>query len=130
MKRVVSTVLVFICLGLFPFRLSAKGDKLKHFGFSALFGAAGESCLHYTTEWKDFYKISLGTAIGILPGFVKEIVDSTKEGNHFCGADLAADFAGSLCGAILSNVVNNFIKINVKTEKYARRFTLSVTYTF
>ena len=131
MKKVVGfAAVVLILFGSFPQNLSAKGDKFLHFGVSLLCGAAGESVLFYTTEWRNFYKISLGTTIGTLPGLFKEILDSTKEGGRFCTGDLAADFGGALCGAILSNVVNNLIQINIKRERQSRRFVVSVSYSF
>jgi VanZ family protein len=129
-RFVVYAAVICFCFSLSPTVLSAKGDKIKHFGFSLLFGAASESCLHYMTEWKDFYKISLGTVCGTVPGFIKEISDSTKEGNRFCGCDLAADFAGALCGAVLSNVVNNLIVIHINTDNQTRHFVLTVSYRF
>ena len=129
-KAVVFMMVLGVFLGLFPQRLSAQGDKLLHFGVSVLFGAAGESVLHYTTEWKNFTTISLGTTLGTIPGLIKEIFDSTKEGGRFSAADLAADFGGALFGSILSNVVNNLIQVSIKREKQSRTFILSLSYSF
>jgi uncharacterized protein YfiM (DUF2279 family) len=37
-------------------------------------------------------------------GFVKELYDRRKPGNHFCWKDLAADAAGVLIGLIISGI--------------------------
>jgi len=129
-KTSLFTVFVIIFFLLQPVHLAAGNDKLKHFGISLVFGTAGESILHYTTEWKDAALIGWGTALGILPGLMKEIIDSSRKDNHFSGLDLAADFAGALCGAVFSNLVNNRIQFLIESEKERRRFAFILRYTF
>ena len=129
-KLIIFAIVVLICSAVSPTHLSAKGDKIKHFGISILFGAAGESYLHYWTDLEGGKRVIFGTALGTLPGFIKELVDSTKEGNRFSGGDLAADILGSFCGVLLSNAVNNKIQINVNLNKKNRRWSLSISYVF
>jgi hypothetical protein len=40
-----------------PESLFADRDKYQHFEVSKLFGAAGESLLHYSTEWENINRI-------------------------------------------------------------------------
>ncbi len=125
-KVIVSAIVVLICFGIFPKNLSAKGDKLKHFGISMLFGAAGESFLHYATDLEGDKRVLYGTAFGTLPGLFKELIDSTEEGNRFSGGDLAADILGSFCGALLSNTINRNIRVNVQLNKKRQIWTVSL----
>jgi hypothetical protein len=39
-KVIIFAIVVLICSAVSPIHLSAKGDKIKHFGISILFGAA------------------------------------------------------------------------------------------
>ena len=105
-------------------------NTLLHFGVSSVFGAAGESFLHYKTNLKTSGRIILGTALGSLPGLVKELIDSTKKGNHFSGTDLAADIADAFIGALVANTVNNKIQIKIKKSKYDKTVTLSLSFQF
>ena len=129
-KIIVFTIIAFICFAFSPTQLSAKGDKLKHFGISMLFGAAGESFLHYTSDLKGDSRVIFGTVLGTLPGFFKEIVDSTEKGNRFSGGDLVADILGYFCGAFLSNTVNNKIQINVNLNKKRDIWIVSLSCSF
>ena len=105
-------------------------DTLSHFGISALFGAAGESFLHYKTDLKTSGRIILGTALGSVPGLLKEVIDSTKKGNHFSGTDLAADIAGAFVGALVANIVNNQIQVKIKKTKKDKTVTISLSFQF
>ena len=109
--------------------MHAKGDKLIHFGISVLFGAAGESHLHYATELNGNKRVFFGTILETLPGLFKELFDSAQMGYHFSGDDLAADVLGSFLGALLSNMVNN--KIQVKTHLNIKRqfWVVSIRFT-
>ena len=105
-------------------------NTLLHFGVSSVFGAAGESFLHYKTNLKTSGRIILGTALGSLPGLVKELIDSTKKGNHFSGTDLAADIGGAFIGALVANIVNNKIQIKIKKTKHDKTVALSLSFQF
>jgi len=105
-------------------------NTLLHFGVSSVFGAAAESFLHYKTNLKTPGRIIMGTALGSIPGLVKELIDSTKKGNHFSGTDLAADIAGAFIGALVANIVNNKIQIKIKKTKYDKTVTLSLSFQF
>ena len=108
----------------------AANDKLKHFGVSTIFGAAGESVLHYKTDYGASKRIILGTTLGTVPGFVKELIDSNEEGNYFSGADLAADIAGAFFGAVVGNFINNAIQVRMSVSKEKRLFIISLSYEF
>jgi len=129
-KLIVCALALLILSAASPTLLSAKGDKIKHFGISTLFGAAGESCLHYATDMEGDQRIFFGTVLGTLPGLFKELIDSTKEGNRFSGGDLAADILGSFCGALLSNMINTKLQVNFKAEKNNRSFVVQINYSF
>ena len=124
---------IFILLIIFSISnntvFSADGT-LFHFGVSSVFGAAGESFLHYKTNLKTSGRIILGTALGSIPGLVKEMIDSTEKGNSFSGADLAADIAGAFVGALVANIVNNKIKIKINKTKHDKVVTLSLSFQF
>jgi uncharacterized protein YfiM (DUF2279 family) len=124
---------IFILLIIFSISnntvFSADGTLL-HFGVSSVFGAAGESFLHYKTNLKTSGRIILGTALGSIPGLVKEMIDSTEKGNSFSGADLAADIAGAFIGALVANIVNNKIKITINKTKHDKVVTLSLSFQF
>ena len=129
-KVIVCMIVVFLCFVVSPAHLSSKEDKIKHFGISILFGAAGESCLHYATDLEGNKRVLFGTALGTLPGLFKELIDSTEEGNRFSGGDLAADILGSFCGALLSNAINNKIKVNVNLNRKKHIWIVSVSCSF
>jgi len=129
-KVIVCMIVILLCFVVSPAPLSAKEDKIKHFGISMLFGAAGESCLHYATDLEGNKRVLFGTALGTLPGLFKELIDSTEEGNRFSGGDLAADILGSFCGALLSNVINNKIQVNVNLNKKRQIWIVSVSCSF
>ena len=120
--------LVVILLLAFCSPLSAANDKLQHFGVSTLFGAAGETLLHYTTDLNDFGLLGFGTALGTLPGLIKETIDSTKENNRFDMGDLAADIAGALVGAIIANLINNAFRVDTSAERGGFVLSLSFQY--
>jgi len=108
----------------------AVSDKVKHFGVSSIFGAASETCLHYKTDLKTSERIILGTTLGSLPGLAKEIIDSTKKGNHFSGSDLAAGVAGAFFGAVVGNLVNSKIKIEIDKSEDKKSVSVSFSYAF
>ena len=123
---------VFLCLLIFVSNahLCAANDKLKHFGVSSIFGAAGESLFHYKTHYGTSKRIILGTTLGTVPGFVKELIDSTEEGNHFSGTDLAADVTGAFFGAVVGNFLNNIIQVRMSASKEKRTLIISLSYEF
>ena len=123
-------LLIFIVIPTSTKNAFAGDDKLLHFGFSSLFGAASESYLHYKTDLKAAERIILGTTLGTIPGLAKELIDSTKKGNHFSGGDLAADIAGVFVGAFIGNLVNNIIQVKIEKKGDNKTFTISLSYKF
>lgn len=119
------TSLIFIILLLIPVHSSADdgGNIALHFGFSSIFGAAGETFLHYKTRLETPGRILCGTLIGSLPGLVKELTDS-----RFSGADMAANVAGALLGSVIANHVNN--RLSVRIEHQSKKVTVSLSYNF
>jgi hypothetical protein len=123
LKIVAITILLFI-----PVSSFADDDFALHFGLSTVFGAAGESYLHYKTNLGTAERIVYGTIIGSVPGFVKELGDSTQGDNSFNGEQMAANVLGALVGSVIANAVNNKIQINI--EQNRKRVMVSLSYRF
>jgi len=117
--------LTFIILLLIPVCSFASddGNIALHLGLSSLFGAAGETFLHYRTDFEAPGRILCGTLIGSLPGLGKELAD-----RRFSGTDMAANVAGALLGAVVANYLNN--KLSVRIEHQSRKVTVSLSYSF
>jgi hypothetical protein len=98
-------------------------DTALHAGISSLFGAAGETYLHYHADLEAPGRVLLGTFAGSLPGLAKELTD-----NRFSGSDMAADIAGAFLGALAANFVNSRLKVSVARQ--AHRTTVLLTYCF
>lgn len=135
LHKMIKRIFIWSVLLLIVFSISNKNvfagdDKLKHFGISSLFGAASETYLHYTTKLNASQRIIWGTALGSLPGLTKELIDSTKKGNHFSGSDLAVDVAGAFVGAIVGNLVNNIIQIKIEKSNNKKAFVISLSFEF
>ena len=126
----IGLLLIFIVISTSNKNAYAGDDKLLHFGVSSLFGAASESYLHYKTDLNAPQRILWGTTLGTIPGLVKELIDSTKKGNHFSGGDLAADIAGAFVGALIGNFVNNIIQVKIDKKGDNKTFTISLSYKF
>jgi len=123
-------VLFFLIVSTSDINLFAGNDKLTHFGVSSIFGAASETCLHYKTNLKTSERIILSTALGSLPGFVKELIDSTEKENQFSGGDFATDIAGAFLGAIVGNFFNNIIQVKIDKIDNNKTVAISLSYRF
>ena len=123
-------LLIFIIISTSNKNAFAGDDKLLHFGVSSLFGAASESYLHYKTELKTSERIIWATTLGSIPGLAKELIDSTKKGNHFSGSDMAANIAGAFFGALIGNLVNNIIQVKIDKKGDNKTITISLSYKF
>jgi len=64
-------------------------DKLSHMAVSAALGTA--SGAYFENKWTAF-------GVAMIPGVVKEIIDSRDRGNRFSGKDLAANAIGAAVG--------------------------------
>ncbi|NTV45456.1 MAG: hypothetical protein HGB11_02795 [Chlorobiales bacterium] len=107
----------------------AYNDKTVHIGASAVFGIAGETYLHHTTDLNNRDKVFFGFILGLTPGVMKEAYDSTQKDKFFNGKDIAADIVGAFAGSLISNLVNNALWVTV--DKSANNHvTLSVSYKF
>jgi hypothetical protein len=122
-KIVAITILLFI-----PVSSFADDNFVLHLGLSTVFGAAGESYLHYKTNLGTSERIVYGTIIGIVPGFAKEVIDSTQEDNSFSGTQMAVNVLGALVGSVIANAINNNIQLNI--EKNRKRVMVSLLYRF
>ena len=127
-KIVVFLLLLLICAA--ATNVFADNDKIKHFGISSIFGAAGESILHYGTKLKAAGRILLGTTLGSLPGLVKELIDSTEAGNNFSGSDMAYNIAGAFIGALVANFVNSAIQVKIEKIQDYRAPVITLSYSF
>ena len=67
------------------------GGYKEHFAVSALFGVVGAAQIFPHEPVKAF-------AFAMVPGVLKEVVDSRQKGNYFSGKDLAADALGAAFG--------------------------------
>ena len=65
------------------------GDKTAHFGISAAMGLAAYS---YTEDKTTAFGMAM------VPGIIKEVADSQKEGGRFSEKDLAWDALGAFVG--------------------------------
>ncbi len=126
----ISILLFFIVFSATNKNASAVDDKLLHFGFSSVFGAASESYLHYKTNLKTPGRLIWGTTLGTIPGLAKEIIDSTKKGNYFSGSDMAVDIAGAFVGALVANIFNNAIQIKIEKKEEEKMIVFSLSYRF
>lgn len=92
---------------------NAMTDDEMHFTLSAVAGSGCETALSYATDIGSPGRFFLGTALGTIPGLVKEIMDSTKSDNSFSGSDMQADILGAATGALLGNLFNNFVHFSL-----------------
>lgn len=129
-NKFVFSIFVFVLMTMSNQNAFAGNDNLKHFGVSFVFGAASESYLHHKTNLNAYERIILGTTLGALPGVTKELIDSTRRGNHFSGSDLAADIAGALLGTVIGNFFNNMIQVETESSKRKKAVLVSISYKF
>ena len=95
-------------------------DKMLHFGVSLVAGYLAESSLHSGSRGvTDAKRVLLGTALGAVPGLIKEILDSNEKNNHFSGGDLAADIMGAFAGSLLANSINKRFMVNLQKNDEA-----------
>jgi uncharacterized protein YfiM (DUF2279 family) len=99
--------------------LSLTTDKKKHFGISFVLGMASYTYVEHKhkTNYTKQEKILLSTSIAVVPGILKEVIDSKEKGNKFDKTDLLYDVIGAFTGSLLSAYVHDSIRINPK-EKY------------
>ena len=113
---------------MFPIVSFADDNQGLHFGISVIFGAAGESYVHYKTQSGTAERIMYGTVLGSLPGFAKELIDSSKKDNHFSGSDMAANVAGAFVGSAIANLINHKIQASFDSEQ--KKISLALLYKF
>jgi uncharacterized protein YfiM (DUF2279 family) len=126
----ISILLFLIVISAASKNATAADDKLLHFGFSSVFGAASESYLHYKTDLKTPGRLIWGTTLGTIPGLAKEIIDSTKKDNYFSGSDMAANIAGAFVGALVANIFNNAIQVKIEKKEEGKMIVFSLSYRF
>lgn len=109
--------MILCCFLLTVDGVGAADDKVLHFLISGVCGAGGETVLHYKTEMGTAGRIILATAVGSLPGLVKEIRDSGESGNEFGAGDMTADVLGAFTGALLSSKINDAIEVRLQAGR-------------
>jgi putative lipoprotein len=127
MKYCVTGFIIAILLML-PAVSFAEDNEALHFGLSAIFGAAGESFVHYHTQSGTAERIVYGTLLGSLPGLAKELSDGSQGDDSFSGSDMAANVAGALVGSVIANLVNDRIQVSINPER--ETVSLALLYRF
>jgi len=106
-------------------------DKALHYGLSAITGYIAETTLHKKFD-SDTKRIIYGTALGTLPGLIKEIIDANDTSNNgsgfFNGDDLLADIAGAFTGALIANKVNKNLLATIQKKGDAYGVALRYQY--
>ena len=113
MRRI--AIALIVCLAL-PAYADSWGtpDKPKHFAASALWGAGARIICQGCNDWQ-------ATALGSMPGLVKEIQDSRPGGTGFSYKDMVANIAGAYVGQKLMGVVITHANGQTKIA-YAKQF--------
>lgn len=121
MKKLSFLLLLISSTSLF----SADSNSIKHFGFSGIFGYAGETIIHDYESLSQTEKVIYGTAIGSIPGLTKELTDK-----KFDNEDMAFNIAGALAGSLLSNYLNNNVFVTVEHNSQRKSNKLLVSMKF
>lgn len=124
MKKVLCSVLLGTLLSS-SMLFASDNDKIKHFGFSSIFGYAAETLIHDKQTLSNTQKVIYGTAIGSVPGLVKELSD-----DKYDGEDMAYNVAGAFAGSLLSNYLNNsvFLAFEHNSKKKSNKVLVSFKY--
>lgn len=91
-RQALAAALAVVCIS----AQAVEQDKVKHAAVSAVFGAIAGASM-------DSKAAAFG--IAMVPGLLKEIHDSRKDGSGFSGRDLAADAIGAALGVYVGNCV-------------------------
>ena len=93
---------------------SLKKDKKLHFGISFIFGVASTTYIenNYKNNYSRKKKILLSTSLAVIPGILKEVMDSKEQNNSFDKADLSYDVLGAFTGSLISSYFYKGININ------------------
>ncbi len=79
-------------------------DKIRHLVGSLVSTTLLTQVSSHNTEWskREAKIFAVGTTMSL--GFVKELYDRRKPGNHFCWKDLAADTVGVILGLVILGI--------------------------
>ena len=109
----------------------AENDKAIHYGVSAVTGYIAETVLHKKLD-SDIKRIVYGTALGTVPGLIKEIIDANDKSDNGSGVfnekDLLADIAGAFTGALIANKVNKNLLATIQRKGDAYTVVLRYQY--
>lgn len=121
MKKILFSLVLVGFTSLF----AADSNSIKHFGFSGIFGYAGETIIHDYQSLSQTEKVLYGTAIGSIPGLTKELTDK-----KFDNEDMAFNVLGALTGSLLSNYLNNnvFITMEHNSTKKSNKLLVSMKF--
>lgn len=109
----------------------ADNDKAIHYGVSVVTGYIAETILHKKLD-SDTKRIAYGTALGTVPGLIKEIMDANDKSDDGSGIfnekDLLADIAGAFTGALIANKVNKNLLATI--QKKGDAYTVALQYRY
>jgi len=90
-------------------------DPLLHVTLSGIAGYMGESYVH-TRPGSPTQKIMIGTAIGSIPGLLKEAIDYA-ENDEYCSKDMLQNIGGALAGSLLAYNMNKKYKVSFNKQE-------------
>jgi len=120
---------ITLCSALSAEDYSFEVDKQKHFYISTFTSIMSETILegynknslNPSNRLNGIELISYSTLIALLPGLMKETIDSNKEDNRWSYADTSYDLAGALLGSALSYSIHRLFD----TDDYKVRLCLT-----
>ncbi len=99
----------------------AGGSTVLHLSLSAGLGYAAENVIHNKVN-TDSERIAYGTALGSVPGVIKELVD-----NDSSGSDMASNIAGAFIGSYIATRLNRNLVANIQKREDGYMFGLVYT---
>jgi uncharacterized protein YfiM (DUF2279 family) len=98
MKRIIASILALSATLAHADEWTGK-DKQMHFATSVVWGAGARLMFPSLNDWQ-------ATAVGTIPGLVKEIQDATRRnGSGWSNKDLVWDIAGAYVGVKITGLI-------------------------
>jgi len=110
MKKVILAIVMASAMSQAGTSFFKEEDKKLHMGVSYPFGMMGGLICKGDRAFNlsGWAAIACGTAIGMIPGIVKEGLDSRQPGNRWDNRDLAADAIGAFIGSVTTVTIFRF----------------------